>query len=214
MLPRWAWKETTCSHEPLASRNNCLWLTLWVFWKVSKKWLFLLMVENFCWSGSWKRVWKYPVLRALHTYSSAKGQISWRWEGTVKQQNMPSKAIMEPDLNVRLAPVIRPLSCALRYNYQLSCVSQPHKGPLWSCPSHRRGLSTSSFSTPVMRWEVGRTYSSEGGYITGGHLWRCSKAAPKCPLSVLPTHDSLMAPDVEPDWCPRYLFRISQHHRI
>lgn len=147
-------------------------------------------------------------------YSSAKGQISWRWEGTVKQQNMPSKAIMEPDLNVRLAPVIRPLSCALRYNYQLSCVSQPHKGPLWSCPSHRRGLSTSSFSTPVMRWEVGRTYSSEGGYITGGHLWRCSKAAPKCPLSVVPTHDSLMAPDVEPDWCPRYLFRISQHHRI
>ena len=59
---------------------------------------------------------------------------------------MPSKAIIQSDLNVRLALIIMPLSCALHCNYQLSRHPTLTKAPSeavqvtdWACqllPSH------------------------------------------------------------------------------
>ena len=165
MLPGWVWKETTCSQEPLAPRNNhhCLY-SLRSFesqWEVcfpahggefSLEWV------------SWKQVWKYPIENFAHILWPLISVQKARFPGDGRViLNSLQKAVMESALNVRLAPIIMPLGCAFHCNYQPSCSSQPHKGPLWSCPRHRLRLSTSCFSTPKMKWEVDRVDSSEGG---------------------------------------------------
>lgn len=73
---------------------------------------------------------------------------------------MPSKAIMESDLNVRLAMIAMPLNCALHCNYQLSCCPAHHK--VSSDASQVTDLPVTSFLCCSVMGLESRTPSSAG----------------------------------------------------
>lgn len=125
------------------------------FLNVCAQWVFLLMVQNFSWSGfpesKFGRVLKRAGTSTLAFHSSAKARFAGNG-GKLEIAEQASEGHFWAWPKCYVGPDHSASNCALHCNYQLSHCSHPHKGTLWSCPSHKASLSIPSSSVP--RWNV------------------------------------------------------------